>query len=78
VVQIKWTVNRDTAAIWKMFRIVCVWWWYFSRLLNRTAEVHMKTIQTEVVFLKSYAKRWLGSNSNTSATPTRLPSLTHA
>jgi len=49
VVQIKWTVcgpdvNRVTvAAIWEMFPIVCVRWWYFSRLFTRTAEVHTKT-----------------------------------
>jgi len=57
-------LQLTAAAIWEMFLIACVWWWYFLRLLTRTAEVHMKTTQTKVVFLISYAKRWLGSNSN--------------
>jgi len=37
--------------IWEMFPIVCAWWWYFSRLFTIRTEVHMKTIQTTVVFL---------------------------
>jgi len=58
-------VNRVTmAAIYDLFPTVCAWRWYFSRLFTRTAEVHMRTTQTKVVFLISYAKCWLGSNSN--------------
>jgi len=41
----------NRATIWEMFLIVCVWWWYLSRLFARTAEVHMKTTQTKVILL---------------------------
>ena len=81
VVERKWTVcwpdvNRVTyrgSHLGDVGLSQCLWWWYFSCLFIRTAEVHVQTMQTKVVlFLISYANHWPdGSNSNMAATPTR-------